>query len=406
MIKPRLLLAATVAAAGVMTASAAHVSVANERLTFTDTFEQGDIVITFEKCMYNELYTFKNVNLNGKNLNTTSSDNIGPFLINNAIWAGGNHAHPYIGAPNERKTAYTMSVAIRADGELLTGDASVDCSVVEIEVVNQLLYHVNDTPYNFATETMLYRVSGNSIEIWATHKYEYDQTLTVSRYFGMQSMFNYETELLTPGGKMKYWTSFTPGGDANRLEFTKDSAPNFCTFIEHGNDGYQATYMFREGLGNRGRISKYDVVFTGNNNYKSYHKLIGNKSIQKGDETQWHGLYSWFEEPLLDECRDESNPNPSFAYPAYINGRYAEMWLDASGKMTEMTGIVDVVADSDNDFAYALPGRIVISDHAPDACCYSIAGTKLYSGAGEFECPAGVYIVSDNHGHSVKLFVK
>ena len=253
---------------------------------------------------------------------------------------------------------------------------------------------------------MRYRVSGNSIEVWANHKYECEKTLTVTKYYGMQSMFNHETELLTPGGQMKYWTPVIPGGDANRLEFTKDSAPDFCTFIEHGNDGYQATYMVREGLGNRGKVSKYDIIFTGNNNYKAYHKLIGKKNVKKGEETMWHGIYSWFATPLIDDCRDESNPNPEFAYPAYINGQYAEMHLDASGKMTEMTGIVDIEADNAADFAYTVPGKIIISEKIPDACCCSLSGAVLFSGAGEFACPSGVYIVSDRRGHSIKLFVR
>lgn len=388
------------------TCNAATVTYTGGKLTFSESTPCGDIVITFDKCMYNELYTFKNVRLNGKDLNTTSSDNIGPFLLNNSIWSGGNHAHPFNGAPNERKTANTVSVTVKADGELISGDASLECSVVEIEVVNQLLCHIEDNPYNFATETMLYRISGNSIEVWANHKYEYDQALTVTKYYGMQSMFNNETELLTPGGKMKYWTSFTPGGDANSLEFTKESAPDFCTFIEHGNNGYQATYMFREGLGNRGKLSKYDIVFTGNNNYKSYHKLIGKKSVKKGDETMWHGLYSWFDKPLVDECRDESNPAPVFAYPAYIDGQYAVMHLDASGKMTEMAGIDDVIADNITDFAYSTPGKIIISQKTPDARCCNLSGAVLFSGAGEYSCQPGIYIVSDRRGHSIKLIVK
>ncbi len=43
---------------------------------------------------------------------------------------------------------------------------------------------------------------------------------------------------------------------------------------------------------------------------------------------------------------------------------------------------------------------------APDTCCHDLAGRLLYTGAGSYGCEAGIYIVSDNLGHSMKLIVK
>ncbi len=402
--KPRLLMAALLAMSAA-SASAAEVSLTRGNLTYTESFEEGDITITFAKCMYNNLYTFKNVNLNGKDLNTTSSDNIGPFLVG-GMWTGGNHAYPSNGVANAQKTANTISYKIWADDQEISGSAKTECKVLTVEVVNELLYFAQGNPVKFATETMRYRVSGNSIEVWGNHKYEYDKALNVDRYYGMQSMFNGETELLTPGGKMKYWTSFTPGGDANRLEFTKVSAPNFCTFIEHNANGYQASYMTRDGIGDRSMVSAGDIVFTGNNWNKSYHKLIGGRNVKKGDETSWHGIYSWFDAPLIDECRDSSVENPTFAYLAYIDGKPFEMHLDASGKMTQTAGIDDIVAERPADFAFAIGRKIIISDDAPDARCYNMSGMLLHNGSGEFECQPGIYVVNDGKGHSLKLIIR
>ena len=86
----------------------------------------------------------------------------------------------------------------------------------------------------FATETMTYIVAGNSIDVTGEHAFSCTTPQTIDRYYGMQSMFIGETEVLTPGGKYSTWT---PIASVDR--FTHMSAPNFNTFIEHSANGYQ-----------------------------------------------------------------------------------------------------------------------------------------------------------------------
>ncbi len=65
-----------------------------------------------------------------------------------------------------------------------------------------------------------------------------------------------------------------------------------------------------------------------------------------------------------------------------------------------------VVAEEVTRFAYAGAGEIFITEEAPEAVCYNAAGQPVHYGAGRFSCPAGLYIVTDGCGHSIKLAVR
>lgn len=182
---------------------------AKQVVSYECSFDNDLIKIEFKKCMANELYTFSSVSLNDVVVNKTESDNIGPFLVS-GFWLGGNHL-----APDGTKTAKTDSVHVKIDGQYLTPDAAVNglpAEVLEIDVYNTLYYSDRQT---FCKEHVNYSVSGNSIEVEAVHDYCYPKPLTIDRYYGMQSMFCGETEVLLPGMPLKGWYSLEKIGDKN-----------------------------------------------------------------------------------------------------------------------------------------------------------------------------------------------
>ncbi|MCH5347394.1 MAG: DUF4855 domain-containing protein [Muribaculaceae bacterium] len=298
----------------------ATVTTGNGTATYrTATPWSGDIAIDFGPAMANDLFTFSNVSMNGNAVNTTSSDNIGPFLLAGRGWSGGNHLN------DSRRSAETISVTALADGRPidLNAAATIPCNTLTIKVKNRLL--MPDGITTFANETVTYTARGNSIDVVAGHEFVCPDTVIIDRYYGMQSMFNGETEILTPGGEYAMWT---PAGNVDR--FTKASAPTFDTFIERSPAGYQATWLDRNtGLGNRDLVDPDDVVFIGNSYGKCYHKTIGNRAVTRGDRTSWHGVYTWFSKPV--DSRLDS-PIRSFAYAGTCNGLPALFYINASGK--------------------------------------------------------------------------
>ena len=368
-----------------------------QSVDFSETTEWGDLKVTFVRCGNNNIYTFSTVSLDGVEVNhTRSSNNIGGFLAD-GWWMGGNHND---GKPNAR----TASVTIKVDGvELPKKRATVTGSVLTIDVENEI-YFADEA--KFCTEWISYRVSGNSIEVSGRHDYCHSKTLNVEKYYPMQSVFVDETEILTPGGLCKTWTELEPVSEGKEVEFTRASAPGFCTFVEHSKNGYQAVYLAREGLGNREWVDDDDVIFIGNSWGKSYHKCIGDYAVSGGQQSEWHGVYSWFREPVTDNCRNEADDNV-FEYGAYIDGEPVVMHLSSDGSMSQTSGISEIITDNGiADFACAGEGFISISNSAPKAHCYNASGALIHIGAGRLECLPGLYIVNDLRGNTLKLLVK
>lgn len=376
---------------------AATINYRTRTLTFSEETPEGKVEIIFSKCMANSLYTFLSVSIDGTVLNQTGSDNIGPFLAN-GWWMGGNHT-----ASNGAKTANTLSYQVFVDGEEMTAAGKRQGNVMTVIVTNEILYSDGK---KFADEIYTYNVSGNSIEVHGHHDYVHPSTINVDRYYGMQSMFIGETEILTPGTPKDTWQTLTVTNSGNEVEFKKKDCPNFCTFVEHSPNGYQASYMLREGLGKREWVdSDNDVIFIGNSWSKCYHKTIGSHSIKTGDSSDWYGIYSWFKKPLADNCR-KATDDKTFSYTAYVKGQQMIMTLQADGTMKteEVSGVEDIVVSEEAPIATVSNGTINVL--AADGKCFDIAGKLIHSGAGSFECKSGVYVVSNGHGKSVKLFVK
>ena len=288
-------------------AGASQVELKGEMLAVSgDTGDGHAIVMEFSRCMANELYTFSRVTVDGAVVNRTTSDNIGPFLIKNSGWTGGNHLMP----DGVTHSAHTLSVTIAADGKILECDTVMTARSVVVTVVNRLLCPF-DASSTFAIETMRYTVQGNSIQVDAEHQFQNPEPLVVERYYGMQSMMIDENAVLTPEGEYSQWT---PVAKVDR--FAKSAAKGFDTFIERSDKCYQAAYMCPEvGLGDRHAVKPDDVVFIGNSWSKCYHKLMGDVEVKKGDTARWKGVYSWFVVPVTDnECE--------FAYRGYIDGKH------------------------------------------------------------------------------------
>ena len=385
------------AAMSVSAANAAKVSYFSNTVTYNNEEGTDQIEIVFKKCMANKLFTFESVKLNKILVNQTSSDNIGPFLVN-GYWMGGNHLNS-----SQQTTATTLSYSVTLDGKTVSPNRVANGSVLVIEVNNELFYADGA---KFCDEHMTYRVSGNSIEVMAEHTFQHQQAMTVSRYYGAQSMFP-ATELLLPGTQESGWISL-PG--KSEIDVISTKYPNFSTFVERSANGYQAVLKYRDGMGDASFISGNNPSYLfrnyGSATGKSYHVMMWDHPVKKGDVTNWHALYSWFSSPIEDTFRSGGS-DPKFVYQSCINGEPTEITVGADGKSDEPSaGIDNVIVDNADAFAYALEGRIVISESAPDACCYDLSGKLIHKGAGSFAVPAGIYIVNDMHGHSVKLFVK
>lgn len=278
--------------------------------------KMNDIVYYFKKCMFNELFTFYRVGLVPNEmelptihpdqvpetvLNLTSSDNIGPFNIAGYGWCGGNHS--YINGM--ARTAHNVGYQIFIDGSELRRDTLVLVNKIQIRVTNQIMNPAKPIEKDgiillnelFCTETINYLVKGNSIQVSIDHLFENNDPVIVQMYYGMQSMFSGETHTLTANGK---YTDWTPQYDIST--FLKKDYPFFRRFIEKGPIAYQSSYLLNEGLGRHIEIEGEDVVFIGNSNGKTYHKMMANQQHEKGNHTYWSGVYTWFKSPVMDDA--------------------------------------------------------------------------------------------------------
>lgn len=289
-----------------------------------------DILYWFKRCMFNELFTFYRVGLVPNKdqlptfspdiapyiiLNLAFSDNIGPFNITGYGWSGGNH--PYIDGIS--KTAHNVSYQIYTDGKELQKDTLVMADEVRMKVVNNIMNPTLPTKEGemtqlkdvLCTETVDYSIKENNIQVSVSHLFRNIEPVEVQMYYGMQSMFEGETHTLTANGKYVDWT---PQIDVTT--FLKKEFPTFRRFIEKSPEAYQASYLLDAGLGNHSGIEDKDIIFIGNSNGKTYHKLIANKRYEVGDSVFWKGVYTWFKLPIADD-------NDILCYEGIIDGKDA-----------------------------------------------------------------------------------
>lgn len=252
-----------------------------ERLVIAATHNGVSYEYTFERCMANALYTFHKVTVNGVLVNHATSDNIGPILVKDGGWTGGNHT-----LGDGGRSASTIDIECLADGKPLIEDNTYNCSRVDIAVVN-CLQDPRSSSSALCDETVVYTIVGNTIEVRISLNFK--RNCVVERYYGMQSMMKDEKAIYTPAGM---YDEFTPIEKVDR--FTHGDYPRFTCFVEQGSSCYQACYLSPQELGDRAHVAGDDYTFIGNSYGKSYHKLMGNTTVNAGEHYTWHGAYVWF----------------------------------------------------------------------------------------------------------------
>ncbi len=283
---------------------------------------EQNIIYQFRKCMFNNLFTFYKVGFANKNdmnnvtfVNVAESDNIGPLGIQNGGWTGGNHSYR---DKNEVQTAETYTLKIYADNkEIGFEDAEFEAKQIKLQasniIYNPLKYKkvVRKFGEVLCKESVEYIIRGGSIQVKLAHHFNNADSVMLTKYYGMQSMFRNEAEILTPNGKYAQWTPIK-----NVDRFKKGEFPQFRHFIEKSNAGYQSTYLLNSGIGTHKQLGDDDMIFIGNSYTKSYHQQLGAIERKAGDIDYWSGVYTWFTEPLMD------NENV-FAFAGAVDGHAA-----------------------------------------------------------------------------------
>lgn len=280
--------------------------------------DHHEINYWFKKCMANDLFTFYRVSVTSGTTGTTVvneaySDNIGPFEIRGGGWCGGNHLF----TDEKTQTAETFSIKLYADGQSISSDTLLKAQIIKLEVKNRIFNPLSaeqtgDKTYftdTLCIENVNYTIRGNSIQVDLSHDYINRTPVIITKYYGMQSMFKDENQLLTPLGKYPFWTNIH---QTNR--FKKQDFPRFNRFIEKGDSYFQSSFLLHRGLGTHDELPDDDVIFIGNSWTKCYHKLIGNTLRTIGHHDSWSGVYTWIATPLLDT-------GSAFAYDGFINGK-------------------------------------------------------------------------------------
>ena len=280
--------------------------------------DHHEINYWFKKCMANDLFTFYRVSVTSGTTGTTVvneaySDNIGPFEIRGGGWCGGNHLF----TDEKTQTAETFSIKLYADGQSISSDTLLKAQIIKLEVKNRIFNPLSaeqtgDKTYftdTLCIENVNYTIRGNSIQVDLSHDYINRTPVIITKYYGMQSMFKDENQLLTPLGKYPFWTNIH---QTNR--FKKQDFPRFNRFIEKGDLYFQSSFLLHRGLGTHDELPDDDVIFIGISWTKCYHKLIGNTLRTIGHHDSWSGVYTWIATPLLDT-------GSAFAYDGFIDGK-------------------------------------------------------------------------------------
>lgn len=302
----------------------------------------------FRKCMANNLYTFYRVGYQTTDrnypvipsntsvftmINSTASDNIGPLNMRygyegNSGWVGGNHHYPNETATTLYNTAVNVSFQIFADNKEITTEGEIGFANSIVILVNNTIFDPSFPPEEGATslstklcdELVRYTICRNTIEVALTHKYVETTTNRINTYYGMQSMFNNESKLITPNGYYTNWTNTS----TSMSSFTKGDYPNFNRFIEYSasNNDFQSTYLYPIGIGNHRYIDNSDIIFKHTSD-KSYHSLIDALSNIGGICNSWSGSYTFFHTPIV-------NDENVFAYWGTVNGKLT-MFINTMG---------------------------------------------------------------------------
>lgn len=364
-------------------------------LSFKESTPWGEMTAVFTYCLANKLFTFSSVSLDGEMVNSGSwSDNIGPFHAD-GYWVGANHLDS-----DGEVTAVAVSLELELDGTSLDidEDHSLTGRILTIRVKN-LIGLVKPEP--FAWEYVTYTVAGNSIEVEVEHEYISYNPVRVYTYYGMQSMFVDERELLLPGTGLGSWI---PASDRGELYFKKKEAPEMNLFIESNGSAMQATYLMKEDAGTHEYINDNDNIFVHSSIGKSYHSLMRIHTVSPGSSSRWHGVYSWFRQPVKDTFASVEQ-NPEVTYGAYISGVPCLVTATDDGNITTAPYMRPVENKFESDY-HVFDKGLMIPDSGESVSIFDTAGRLLKSGSGLHRIGGGIYIINGLRRKAEKVRVR
>ncbi|MBO7609351.1 MAG: hypothetical protein J6S96_04025 [Muribaculaceae bacterium] len=343
----------------------------------------------FKECMNNQLFTFFRVgerqvernysDINGIPnsseitwLNSTGSDNIGPVAIQGYNdFVGGNHrwrkpnANGSLGPYTTIRTANCNSYSVDIDGQPLSLGVITYGEQICASVNNTLFDPLVEPQDSTATvldsplinEDIIYTIIGNSIAVDAKHTYLKD--FTVRRYYGMQSMYNREDSVMTPGGAYPTFVE-----QANAKTFHKNNYPNFGCYIEHNANGWcQSSWLRPIDLGTHYAIDSISPIFTRSSD-KCYHVIMDSFPVNCNDSVSWHGIYTWAL-PLI-------NDDDLLVYSGIIDGKES-LYIDtkrACNRIFNYSGAnylhsIDSIRNSDGASFLTLDNAVFITCNKP-----------------------------------------
>lgn len=292
-----------------------------------------DLILTWDKCMANDLYTFKTVALYenpneniDKNvtrdyseliLSATVTDNIGPvglLIDGEGHWMGGNHV--YTDSIGAYKTAFCKEVQIIINDSIYTDNFNLYTDHVNILVENDLYYPVDLPTQNVCiVESVIYTVRKNMIEVFLEHEIRKDINILV--YYGLQSVNSaFQQKILLPNSQYDYGLDKVNGIYSGPITdypnvykaILSDSSKTVCQ---------EMSLDITEGLfANTDQYMSYasslSRVFTSGG--KTYFYQIRSKDLFIGESYYWKGSYSWYDrnnyslnEPLGINIEENNN---------------------------------------------------------------------------------------------------
>ncbi len=258
--------------------------------------------LQFGPCGPNSLTQLNTIAKSAANATTPGStwlssgtDWVGPVLMkareaadDTAIYSGGWHKKEADGTPSAR----SESVVIKVDGEVKTGNMTLEGSVVELIVTNELF--TGTTAANGASglrEVVHYTISGNVVDVENTLTALNDVTIT--QYFGLQSVSRtYTADMIqfTNGQENSY-----VGGYYTHVSGTKAAYPNVNAVVHSNRDGDRLVMTLDRtvGLGRLDYLADNHNVATHAGTNKAYFNLVSGIpcEVDQGESVQWKGQY-------------------------------------------------------------------------------------------------------------------
>ena len=330
--------------------------------------ESEKLWLQFAPCGPNSLVQLNTISKNAADSATPSNtwlssgtDWVGPVFMkarnaadNTAIYAGGWHKKEADGSPSAR----SESVVFKVDGEVKTGNATLEGSVVEIIVTNEL--YTGTTAANGAPglrEVVHYTISGNVVNVENTLTALNDVTIT--QYFGLQSVSRtYTADMIqfTNGQENSY-----VGGYYTHVSGTKAAYPNVNAVVHSNRDGDRLVMTLDRtvGLGNLEYLLESHNVATHANTNKAYFNLVSGIpcEVDQGESVQWKGQYLFEKLPaseaviadydaltrssLLSEASEDATLTSNLILPSEGENGSTILWTSSDKEaISPETGVV------------------------------------------------------------------